>query len=70
VLNGCASVVALEEGMYVHEHIFQSGCDYDGLLGVACLTCMEDVRAWRMIGVVLQDAISKCGHLDRHTCNV
>jgi hypothetical protein len=27
VLNGYASVVALEKGMYVHEQIVQSGCD-------------------------------------------
>jgi hypothetical protein len=69
MLNGCVNVLVLEEGMYVHEHILQSGCDYGGLSRVACLTCMEDVGAWRMLGVILQGAILKCGHLDKHTCS-
>ncbi len=33
VLNACASVVALEEGRYVHQQIIQSGCESEVSVG-------------------------------------
>jgi pentatricopeptide repeat protein len=33
VLNACASIVALEEGRYVHQQIIQSACECDVSVG-------------------------------------
>jgi hypothetical protein len=50
LLNAWASVIALEEGRCVHEQITESSCKSDLFVGIACLTCMQNVGAWRMHG--------------------
>jgi hypothetical protein len=46
-VNACASVVAIEEGMCVH---IESGCEFDVFVGTNLGTCMQNVRALRMLG--------------------
>jgi hypothetical protein len=50
VINVCACLGALEDGRLVHEQLIQSGCESDVLWIVACLMCMQNVGAWRMLG--------------------
>jgi pentatricopeptide repeat protein len=33
VLNACASLITLEKGRNLHQHIIQSGCEYDVFVG-------------------------------------
>jgi hypothetical protein len=33
VLNACASVISLEEGMHVHQQIIQNGLEFDVYVG-------------------------------------
>jgi hypothetical protein len=48
-LNACSSVVAFEEGWYVHQQIIQSGLESDVFVGIAWLTCMQNVGALRIL---------------------
>jgi pentatricopeptide repeat protein len=45
VLNACTVTVALEEGRRAHEQIFKAGVIRMYLLGIALLTCMQNVGA-------------------------
>ncbi len=36
------------------------------LWGIACLTCMQNVGAWRILREFSSDAILRCGHLVCH----
>ncbi len=48
VLNACASILELEEGRYIHEQIIQSSCKSISFVGIAWLTCIQNVGAWMM----------------------
>ncbi len=49
VLNACASVATLDEGQHAHQQIIESGLSRVSLWGVASLTCMQNVGAWRRL---------------------
>ncbi len=58
VVNAGASLAALEEGRRAHEQIIQSGWDSNVFVGLAWLTCMPNVGAWRM----LRECSRRCHH--------
>jgi pentatricopeptide repeat protein len=63
VLNACASVVALEEGKYVHQQIIQSACECDVFVGNNLVhmyaKCRSIEDAWRVFNKMpSQDVIT------------
>ncbi len=50
VLNACASMVAIKEGRSDGIHMSK--------LGIAWLTCMQNVEVWRRLGNCQQDGIT------------
>jgi pentatricopeptide repeat protein len=52
VLKACASVVAIEEGRYVHQQIIQSGLDSDVFVGNSLIDmyakCRSMEDSWRV----------------------
>jgi pentatricopeptide repeat protein len=49
VLNSCAGLGALEDGRLVHQQLIQMGCNSDVFVGIAWLTCMQNVGALKML---------------------
>ncbi len=69
VLNACANVAMLEKITKSFKVIW----NHMSLWGIVWWKCMQNVGAWRMLGCVQLDAISRCGHLDCHdsrTCEM
>ncbi len=64
VLNACASLAALEEGRCVHQQIMQSGLEPHVLVANSLVDIMQNVGAWRMLGV----CSTRC-HLEMYTWN-
>jgi hypothetical protein len=51
VLRVCASLVALEEGRCVHQQIMQSGLEPHVFVANSLVDIMQNVGAWKMLGV-------------------
>jgi pentatricopeptide repeat domain-containing protein 1 len=50
ILNACANLQKLEDGMHVHEHIIQSGCESNVFVGNSLMDMYAKCGALRMHG--------------------
>jgi pentatricopeptide repeat protein len=73
VLNACATIVALEEGRYVHQQIIQSGCESEVSVGSSLVDLyakcgsMED--AWSVFNKLPSRNVVKLYHHTGRMCH-
>ncbi len=59
VFNACASLQALEEGRWAHEHIIQSGYEADVFVGCSLIDMYAKCGRWMM----LRECSARCHHM-------